>query len=110
MEFVRRLLEVLDEHLANDDLGSTFLSEKMHMSSRQFYRKFKELSGITPSDFIKKYKMERAAHLLAETDLSIQEVIEEVGISSRPYFYKEFSQRFGMTPKSYRDMKSSGNQ
>lgn len=110
VEFVRRLLEVLDEHLANDDLGSTFLSEKMHMSSRQFYRKFKELSGITPSDFIKKYKMERAAHLLAETDLSIQEVIEEVGISSRPYFYKEFSQRFGMTPKSYRDMKSSGNQ
>lgn len=74
----------------------------MHVSPRQFYRKFKDLSGITPSDFIKKYRIVKTAHLLAETDLSIQEVIESVGISSRPYFYKEFAEKYGTTPKNYR--------
>lgn len=42
--------------------------------------------------------MEKAAFLLQTTDLSIQEVIEKVGISSRSYFYKEFAARFGVTP------------
>ena len=35
-------------------------------------------------------------------NLSIQEVIESVGISSRPYFYKEFAEKYGTTPKNYR--------
>ena len=35
--------------------------------------------------------------------LSIQEVIADVGISSRAYFYKEFTRKFGMTPKVYRE-------
>ena len=100
--FVQRILEVINENLDKEELGPTFLAEKMHVSPRQFYRKFKDLSGITPSDFIKKYRIVKAAHLLAETDLSIQEVIESVGISSRPYFYKEFAEKYGTTPKNYR--------
>jgi len=79
------------------------MAEKMNMSTRQFYRKVKELSGLPPSDFIKKYRLERASQLLLETDLTIQEVIESIGISSRPYFYKEFSRRYGTTPKLYRE-------
>lgn len=101
--FVLRLLQVMEENLLQEDLGSTFLAEKMNMSPRQFYRKFKDLSGVSPSDFIKKYKMEKAAYLLLKTQFSIQEVIESVGISSRPYFYKEFTRYFGMTPKHYRE-------
>ncbi len=47
--------------------------------------------------------MEKAARLLADESLSIQDVISDVGISSRSYFYKEFTRRFGMTPKDYRE-------
>lgn len=47
--------------------------------------------------------MEKAARLLLDEELSIQDVIMEVGISSRSYFYKEFTRRFGMTPKDYRE-------
>ena len=101
--FVQRILEVMEENLDKEELGPTFLAEKMHISPRQFYRKFKDLAGITPSDFIKKYRMEKAAQLLLETDLSIQEVIESIGISSRPYFYKEFAEKYGTTPKNYRE-------
>lgn len=103
IRFVERFIETLDENISREDLGSTFMAEKMNMSTRQFYRKVKELSGLPPSDFIKKYRLERASQLLLETDLTIQEVIESIGISSRPYFYKEFSRRYGTTPKLYRE-------
>ncbi len=102
-EFVRKLLQVIEENLDNEELGSTLIAGKMAMSSRQFYRKFKEISNLSPSDLIRIYRMEKAALLLRNEELSIQDVISEVGIASRSYFYKEFTRRFGMTPKDYRD-------
>ena len=47
--------------------------------------------------------MEKAARLLREEDISIQDVIADVGIASRSYFYKEFARKYGMTPKDYRE-------
>lgn len=77
------------------------------MSSSQFYRKFKEIFLISPSELIKDYRMEKAARLLQDEKLSIQDVMFDVGISSRSYFYKEFSRRFGTTPKLYRNSKTA---
>ena len=102
-DFIRKLLQVIEQNLEEEELGSTLIADRMAMSSRQFYRKFKEISPIAPSDLIKNYRMEKAARLLREEDLSIQDVIADVGISSRSYFYKEFSRKFGMTPKDYRE-------
>ena len=93
----------MEQNLDREDLGSTFIAEQMLMSPRQFYRKLKEISGMSPSDLIKEYRMEKAARLLQDETLSIQEVISDVGISSRAYFYKEFTRKFGMTPKIYRE-------
>ena len=102
-DFIRKFLQVVEHNLDCEDMGSTFVAERMLMSPRQFYRKFKEISGMSPSDLIRDYRMEKAARLLRNEELSIQEVISEVGISSRAYFYKEFTRRFGMTPKTYRE-------
>jgi two component transcriptional regulator, AraC family len=102
-DFVRKFLQIMEQNLDREDLGSTFIAEQMLMSPRQFYRKLKEISGMSPSDLIKEYRMEKAARLLQDETLSIQEVISDVGISSRAYFYKEFTRKFGMTPKIYRE-------
>ncbi len=104
VEFIRKMVAVVEENIDREDLGSTFIAEQMAMSPRQFYRKFKEISGLPPTELIKNYRMEKAAVLLLDNELSIQDVITEVGISSRSYFYKEFTRKFGMTPKDYREM------
>lgn len=101
-DFIRKFLHVVEHNLDREDLGSTFVAEQMAMSSRQFYRKFKEISGMPPGDLIKNYRMKKAAILLLNEELSIQDVISDVGISSRSYFYKEFTRKYGMTPKDYR--------
>lgn len=106
-DFIRKLLKVIEENLDKEELGSTLIADRMAMSSRQFYRKFKEISNTVPGDLIKSYRMEKAARLLLDEELSIQDVIMEVGISSRSYFYKEFTRRFGMTPKDYREQRKA---
>lgn len=106
-DFVCKLLQVIEQNLHREELGSTLLATCMAMSSSQFYRKFKEIFLMSPSELIKDYRMEKAARLLLDEQLSIQDVMFDVGISSRSYFYKEFSRRFGMTPKNYRKNKTS---
>lgn len=107
VDFIRRLLQVIEQNLSQEDLGSTLIADRMAMSPRQFYRRFKEISSMSPSDLIKNYRMEKAARLLLNEELSIQDVISDVGISSRSYFYKEFARKFGMTPKEYREQKNT---
>lgn len=100
--FAKQLLQVLDRNLDKEDLSTTFIAEQMNISPRQYYRKFKEISSLSPTDFIRNYRIEKAAGLLLETDWPIQKVISEVGIQSRSYFYKEFASRYGVTPKVYK--------
>lgn len=100
--FAKQLLQVLDENLDKEDLSTAFIAGQMNISPRQYYRRFKEISSLSPTDFIKNYRIEKAAALLLETDWSILKVISEVGIQSRSYFYKEFASRYGVTPKVYK--------
>lgn len=103
MNFILKVTSIIEQNLDKEDLGSTFIADQMAMSPRQFYRKFNEISEISPSDLIKNCRIEKAANLLLTTDTSIQNIIADVGISSRAYFYKEFTRKFNMTPKDYRE-------
>ena len=78
------------------------------MSTRQFYRKFSDITdNITPNKFIKDCRLEKAAELLKKTDTPIQDIIAQIGLNSSSYFYKEFTKKNGCTPKDYRSRFSS---
>ncbi len=94
---------MIDGNLDRNDLGTVLLADRMAMSSSRLYRKTKKIFGVPPEALIKNYRMEKAARLLRDDRLSITDVIADVGIQSRSYFYKEFANRFGMTPKDYKD-------
>lgn len=99
--FAKQLKDIIDNNLDKEDLSPAFIAELLNMSTRQYYRKLKDVSNLTSSEFIKNYRLERAAEMLIETDATIQEIIEKVGFQSRSYFYKEFGNRYGLTPKAY---------
>jgi AraC-like DNA-binding protein/ligand-binding sensor domain-containing protein len=103
-DFTHQLLQIIGQNLDDEKLGSTLIAERMGLSRRQLYRKFKEASadGTTLGDLIKSYRLEKAAQLLLTEKLSVQEVMSQVGISSRSYFYREFTTRFGCPPGEYR--------
>lgn len=103
-EFMDSVTAIIKENLAQDTLRPELIADKLGMNTRALYRRFKKISPLTPSDFIKDYRMIYAAQLLVTTNLSVQEIIYQVGISNKSYFYREFSAKYGVTPGQYRQM------
>lgn len=104
LEVLEKFVSIVESNLDNEELGIPFIASELHMSTRQFYRKFNDMSSsISPNEFIKLCRLEKAADLLRNTNLSILEIISVIGINSRSYFYKEFIKKFGCTPKDFRN-------
>ena len=101
-ELILKVTDLIISNMNNGKLNMTFLSEECSISQMQLYRKAKELLQMTPVEYIKTLRMERAEDLLKSTSMSVQEVMYECGFSSKSYFFKEFATKFGCTPGEYR--------
>lgn len=102
--FIEKFISIVEGHIDSEALDVPFIASQFNTSTRQFYRKFNDMSmmDISPNEFIKICRLEKSAQLLKNTDKSIQDILVEVGMNSRSYFYKEFTKRFGLSPKDYR--------
>lgn len=99
---VEGVIAFVNNNIDNADLSVEDLAEHLNISVRALYRKFKELDLATPRDFIKEQKMALAVKLLQTTTLNVQEIIYRCGFNNRSHFYKEFSKKYGCSPKEYR--------
>ena len=100
--FIESVNDLVKQYIKTEGFGPDWIANELHMSSRMFSRRFKRITGTTPSDFIKAYRFNYAAQLLVNTNMSVQEIIFEVGVSSKSYFYREFARKFNLTPSDYR--------
>lgn len=103
--FFEKMMQIIDEHIQNPDLSVDLLSNALGYSTRQFYRKLKNVTEKTPADIIREYRLTTAERLLLTTQLTIEEIMYKTGFTNRGTFYKIFAQKFEMTPKQYRTMK-----
>lgn len=101
-DFLTKVTDFIDAHMDDNDLSAEQIAIHMKTSSRNLYRKFKEIGETSPNDFIKNHRINYAAKLLLTTSLTVQEIIYRCGFTNRSHFYKEFAKRLGTTPKEYR--------
>lgn len=92
----------LSSNISDSELSVDSLAEAMGYRRTVFYKKIKALTGMTPADYIKTQRLNLAAELLKDATLTVAEVCYKVGISDPHYFTKLFKQRFGISPKRYR--------
>lgn len=104
--FMERLQKMIDENMRDEDFSIDTLAGQMNMSRSSFYRKIKALTGITPIEYLKTRRLERAATLLNQGCRS-SEVAEQVGFTSSSYFAKCFKAKYGVLPKDYIQQKTS---
>ena len=104
--FFEKMMQIIDSHIQNTDLSVELLSSSLGYSTRQFYRKLKNVTEKTPADIIREYRLTIVERLLLTTQLSIEEIMDKTGFSNRGTFYKAFAQKFEMTPKQYRNIKT----
>ncbi|MCP5054583.1 MAG: helix-turn-helix transcriptional regulator, partial [bacterium] len=100
-EFIKDLKAVIETNIADPEFNVEELRRKLYMSRATLYRKIIALSGESPSDFIRSYRLNRAAQLLEKQFGSVTEVAFEVGFSSRAYFTKCFKEKFHQLPSTY---------
>lgn len=78
-------------------------AEDFHMSPNHISRLFKKFIGLGFTDYKNKLRIDYAIRLFDETDKSIKEVCQEVGFVNMNYFYKQFKETTGKTPKIYKE-------
>ena len=78
------------------------MAQGMNMSPEHFSRVFHKVTGQSPRDFLLHTRLMRARHLLAETDLSIADIAEQLGYADLFFFSRQFKQKVGIPPSVYR--------
>lgn len=103
------ILHVIYDHLNNEDLSIDFIAKETAISKMQLYRKVKQITGKTPTEFIRSVRLTHAAKQLKTTHKTVKEIIYSSGFSNKAYFYREFSKQYGKTPGDYRGTESPEN-
>lgn len=100
-QFLNKLQDQIQIHLNDHSFGVPQLALKSGMSQMQMYRKLKALTGKTPSQFIRSFRLQRALELLQNSTLSVSEIAYDVGFSDPSYFSRVFQKEFGRNPSSF---------
>lgn len=78
------------------------LADEVHLSRSQLFRCFAATVEMSPMAYLRKMRVERMAHLLASTDLSVAEVARAVGWTDPSYAARCFHAAYGISPTGYR--------
>ncbi len=102
VEMIEKVNDFIKKHIDDDSLSPEMIEQYLGQSRASLYRKFKELSDKTPSEYIKNMRLEFAAKLLKTTKMTVSEIIYKSGFSNKSYFYREFQKLYGSSPNDYR--------
>jgi signal transduction histidine kinase/ligand-binding sensor domain-containing protein/DNA-binding response OmpR family regulator len=98
--FIRQLCLQIEKHISDSAYSVDQLSADMNMSRVGLYKKILPLTGKSPVEYIRYYRLQKARPLL-ESQLSIAEVAYQVGFSNPKHFSKYFKQEFDILPSVY---------
>jgi len=100
-EFLKRLQQVLDNHITSPEFTSEKFSKLMHMSRSQLHKKLGAITGMSTTEFVRAQRINLATELLCKSDASISEIAYQVGFNTPSYFNKCFKEIRGCTPVEF---------
>ena len=100
-QLLEKVVKLINENISNPNLNVEFLAENIGISRVHLYRKLKELTNQSPSDFIKTIRIKQAAELLANQKVQVSEIAYAVGFSNLSHFSNSFKEFYGISPTEY---------
>ena len=85
-----------------EDITTEQLAKLCFLSKSQFNRRFTAAYGISPIQWLNRFRAYSAKELLKSTDYPITEVSVKSGFKNTSDLYRHFKSRFGVSPKQYR--------
>jgi AraC-like DNA-binding protein len=99
---IERIVEFMNENFADPNLNMSAIADRFGLSAARLSLDFKELMGMSPSDYLLLLRMEKSKELLSTTDMSIKDVCAAVGYFDTSGFIRRFRGYLAMTPLQYR--------
>jgi len=99
--FLQKCIMIIEENLMEDSFNVKTLASDLGMSHSNLYKKIKATSGQSINGFIRFIRLRKAAELLINTNLNINEAAFRVGINDSKYFREQFQKLFKLTPSEF---------
>ncbi|MFZ1313145.1 MAG: nickel-binding protein [Chitinophagaceae bacterium] len=103
-QFLISLFDVLNKNYADNEFSAENYAQILTMSKSQMYRRVTALTGYSPNDLLKEFRLEKAKELLRKKKYNVFEVALETGFTSASYFTKCFKTKFGLLPLAYQQL------
>lgn len=103
-ERIKGMLNHIHTHYA-EELSTTAIAQSANISVSECLRCFHNTIHTTPIQYVKQYRIQQAARLLASTDRKIADIALQCGFQEMSYFSRIFRQITGCLPREYRKKK-----
>ncbi|MFC0518092.1 two-component regulator propeller domain-containing protein [Mucilaginibacter angelicae] len=100
-QFLEKCIDIVERNITDENFSIKVLAAEIGMSHSNLYRKVKSLSGHTINSFIRYIRLRKAAELLIQSDMNVNEVAFETGFNSIKYFRSQFFKLFGANPSDF---------
>ena len=99
--FRDKLFNLIEAQYSDSNFKIELMSDMLGMSRILLYRKITSIFGMSPSDLLRNFRLQKAIQLLTDQRRNVSEVAYIVGFSSPAYFAKCFKSVYNMTPTEY---------
>ena len=99
--FLKKINSILSTHYSNPDFSIKQLSELLYLDRSQVLRKLKKLENTTPTEYLKKFRLQKASELLIRGEGNISEIAYATGFKSLSYFSVSFKEFHGLNPSEF---------
>jgi YesN/AraC family two-component response regulator len=105
LKWLKLLEETMITNMVRHNYNLDHLAMDLHVSRSQLNRRVKQLTGMTPSAYMLEVRLQMVRQMLENGKVStVKEAIYSVGIKEPKHFSRQFKNRFGKSPSSYRDL------
>lgn len=100
-KFLQLTFSTINKYLSDENFSVAMLAEDIAVSRSLLHKKLVSLVGESPSELIKRLRLNKAAKLIEQKTGNISEIAYEVGFNNPSYFAKCFQKQFGFGPSQY---------
>ena len=101
IDWIQKVKTIFEKNLNNYSLSIEQIAHEMHISPRQFQRRVKQLTGLSPKLFLQEYRLQKAQMFLnTQKYHTVKETARAAGFKNSRYFSRLFRKHFGVSPSS----------
>ncbi|MBR1462072.1 MAG: helix-turn-helix domain-containing protein [Prevotella sp.] len=101
-QMMARMDKYIKENIGDPDLKIEDIANAVNLSRTVFYERMKSLTEMSPSDYLRHVRMQRAKELVATSDMTFSQIAYQVGFTDPKYFRICFKKETGVTPSEFR--------